>query len=336
MTVIGAEQKAGRQGCRALLPAAAQGLPDPFQHLGQEGAFGSLPGAAAHFLVIKQAEQPPGIGAGGAGQKSPQAGPGRFQVINAGAEEEPALPQQSSRLEREKGQVRIQDLLFFHPQLPGQPVRRGGGPLCRPDRLQLRSRGQRPALAVGLIKMDAEGGDHTDSALAAHQPRFQPPGRAHQDPAGQPQWPVQPGGQGKAAVAFYRQPLPAGQAAALSLFNPEGGAIAVGGAHPPGSGRLGRQPEGDQTAAVAGQVIPAPRLKGPEPPLFQLFKAGLFQPPGRARHRMEGADPLVQILKQILQLCVHLFPTFLPSGPCCRAIIAYLPSFGTDCCQKVV
>ena len=63
MAVIGTEEHTVGQCHAALLTGQVQGIGCPLQHVGQQGALGTLTGAAAHLFIVKQAVNLPQFGA---------------------------------------------------------------------------------------------------------------------------------------------------------------------------------------------------------------------------------------------------------------------------------
>ena len=83
------------------------------------------------------------------------------------------------------------------------------------------------------------------------------------DPSGNGQRTVQPGGENAAAVFFHIEPGVMGILQTGMLLQPEGGGVAVSSGNGISGGPVLRNTEGDQGRAISGGVIPVTWLQSP-------------------------------------------------------------------------
>ena len=303
VAVVGAEGKALGDALPALILRLAQGLAGGGQHVGQKGAQGPLPGAAAHLFVVEQAPHRALVG-GGRFQKALEGGPGAGQIVQPGAEDELTLRAGGGALLAAVEQdVRAQDVLYGAARLGGQQrlvVRRlvAGGE----EGLHVRLGVVFMAVVEAPVQMDGRVRHHRKIPVGGDEAGLHPGGGAHQHPAGKAQRPVQPGGADHAAVALGEQH----GAAALHrrALHPVGGAVGVGGGDAPAGGGGGGLPPRDEAGALPGGVVFPAGGQCPALPLFQAGVAGLFQGFGSGFHRVPGAGAAANEVKQQVRI-VH-------------------------------
>ena len=226
----------------------AKGGAEAQQRIRKEIGVSALLGAAAHLLVVKDAEDRRALPFSGL-QEALGAGIGALQIVQARRREILLLqtPDRAGCAGIEL-QVGGDDVL-----LPGADAlgHQGGQALAA---LGAARQGQHVGLHVialvlvgAAIHVDGDVGDQKEILFQVHQPGHQPIPLPDDHTSGGGEGPIQPGGHQHAAVALHAQ-LGVGprRAHGLELLELEAGGVGVGGhEHKAGEIRL-RDPECDQ------------------------------------------------------------------------------------------
>ena len=317
--VVRAEHEAGGQGPQILLLALPQGQVDAPEHVLEEGGGGALLGAGAHLLVVKAGQDIDRPAVGGA-QEAPQGGEDALLVVQAaGGDEFPAAAPDGGSVPAVEVQVAAQKL--FLPD--AQRLRQKGGERAallagkQGEHIHLLIEGE--AVVDRPVHVDGHAGNQHQVPVQVHQLG----GNAavlplHQDPAGNGQGSVQPGGADHAAVALHVEGgvSPAGLVGGV-LLELEGGGVRVGGGDIEAVAlQLRPQVKGDDAGAVAADVAARPRLKLPDAALQQLTVSVLLQGLPHGGDGVEGCGVLPDEGQGLLRnFSVHSCSPFLPLPP---------------------
>ncbi len=250
-------------------------LADSAQGILQEGRARPLDGAGANLLAVEDAQHRHLRRIEDGVQEALGAAPGAFQVV----------------------QSRAGQILLPHPPDGGllpdvqiQVVTQNPAPGLLLQKLLelpgvLLAAGQRqgvhrrvPLVAVVDLSVHVNGhvGDQQQIPVDVHKLGLNALGSLHAHPAGNGQWPIQPGKQQLSAVTLHRHPV-VGTGKLKILLDLEAGAVGMAGTHEEAPRLPLRNPEGDQSRAAPVHIVFSAALQLPVPILRQAPIARLFQ-----------------------------------------------------------